>query len=80
VQAVGDGVGGEVEEGHEDGGHVVLVLRQPRGRNHAVGKDGRAGRERGDGRVQGPRRRGRDGGAARGRGRGGCGRISLLGG
>jgi hypothetical protein len=29
MQAVGDRIGGEVEEGYKDGGYVVLVFRDP---------------------------------------------------
>lgn len=80
MQAVCDGVGGEVEEGDVYGGHIVLVLGDPGGSDDSVREGGAAWRERGDRRVQNPRGRGGEGGAGR---RGGCGRgrgIGLLGG
>jgi hypothetical protein len=78
VQAVRDWVGGKVEEGHEDGRHVVLVLCDPRWRNDTIWEYGGSRRERRYGRVQGPRGRGSNRGAAwrSCRGRGGI--ISLL--
>jgi hypothetical protein len=62
MKAVGNGVRSEVKEGYEDGGDVVLVLRDPRGRNDPVREDSCGRREGRDGRVQRPRSSRGDGG------------------
>jgi hypothetical protein len=46
VQAVCNGVGGEVEEGDEYGRYVVLVLCDPGRSDDTVGEGGGCGRER----------------------------------
>lgn len=79
MEAVGDRVGGEVEEGDEDGRYVVLVFANPGRCDDTIRKDGRSWRERGDGRMQDPRGRRSNGWATRRRGIRGCGWVCFLG-
>lgn len=78
VQAVRNGVGGEVEEGEVYGRHVVLVLRNPGRSDDTIWEGGSAGREGRYGRVQDPRCRCRNGWTARRRRLGVGGRICFL--
>lgn len=45
MEAVCNGVGGEVEKGNENGGYVVLVLRNPGWSDDTIWERGGPGRE-----------------------------------